>query len=134
MITKLRSLLALLALAPGVLFAHERPTNPAQNCGCACCQDRATCCCHEAKPVPDAGTPDHAQRYPLKGVIVDIYPDQSSLLVKHEAIPGYMMAMTMVFKVDAATLKAAVKGEAITATLVERDDGLWLEKVQLAGK
>ena len=39
-------------------------------------------------------------------------------------------AMTMLFKVDAATLKASVKHQAITATLVQRGDELWLEDVK----
>jgi Cu/Ag efflux protein CusF len=55
-------------------------------------------------------------------------------MVKHEAIPGYMPAMTMLFKVDAATLQAAAKGQAITGTLVERDGEFWLEDVKPAAR
>jgi Cu/Ag efflux protein CusF len=122
-----RSLLALLALLPTALFAHDDADAKSKNCGCACCKGKETCCCNEET---DTAKPDPAKRYPLKGVIIDVYADQSSLLVKHDAIPGYMMAMTMLFKVDAATLKAAAKGQAITATLVEREDILWLENVK----
>ncbi|MEN9661963.1 MAG: Cytochrome c-552 precursor [Verrucomicrobiota bacterium] len=50
----------------------------------------------------------------LTGVIQDILPARSSLVIKHEAIPGMMGAMTMAFRVDAATLQAAQKGQAIT--------------------
>lgn len=50
----------------------------------------------------------------LTGVIQDVLPDRSSLVIKHEAIPGMMGAMTMAFRVDAATLQAAQKGQAIT--------------------
>lgn len=67
--------------------------------------------------------------HPLKGVILDILADRSSLLVKHEEIPGVMKAMTMLLKVDAPTLAAAKKGQAITATLVKKPDGWWLEAV-----
>lgn len=128
----LRSLLALLALLPAALLAHNQAGEKSKNCGCACCKDKAVCCCNE-ETAADPAKPDQAKRYPLKGVIVDLLADQSALLVKHEAIPGYMMAMTMVFKVDAPTLQAAQKGQAITATLVERPDGFWLEDVKAAG-
>ncbi|AOS43518.1 Copper binding periplasmic protein CusF [Lacunisphaera limnophila] len=129
--SSLRLLLALLALPAATLWANEKTDAPSKNCGCACCKGKATCCCNEetsAEPAP----PDQAKRYPLKGVIMDILADQTALLVKHEAIPGYMKAMTMLLKVDAATLAAATKGQAITATLVERADGFWLEDVQSA--
>lgn len=95
----------------------------------ACAKKETTAVTSAASAAP---APAAAKRYPLKGVVVDILADQSSLLVKHEEIPGYMMAMTMMFKVDDATLKAATKGQAITGTLVERDDGFWLEDVKPA--
>jgi Cu/Ag efflux protein CusF len=80
---------------------------------------------------PTSVPPDAPQGHPLKGVIVDILPARSALLVKHEEIPGYMKAMTMLLKVDVATLQSAAKGQAITATLVKRADGFWLEDVKV---
>jgi protein SCO1/2 len=129
--TTVLSLLVLFIFAPIVLLAGEKPAKDSpKNCGCDCCEGKATCCC---QPEPAASTAtDAAKRHPLKGVIVDLLVDQAALLVKHEAIPGYMSAMTMMFKVDAGTLKAAIKGQAITGTLVEREDGYWLEDVQPA--
>jgi hypothetical protein len=67
--------------------------------------------------------------HPLKGVIVEVIEGRSSLLVKHEEIPGFMKAMTMLLKVDAPTLAAAKKGQAITATLLKKSDGWWIEGV-----
>lgn len=69
-------------------------------------------------------------RHPLKGVIVDVLGERSALLVKHEEIPGVMKAMTMLLKVDAATLASAEKGAAITGELVRKADGWWLENVK----
>lgn len=129
--TIVRTLVALLVLLPAALQAHHKADNPSSNCGCACCQGKATCCCREETTTTDSAKPDEAKRYPLKGVIVDLLADQSALLVKHEEIPGYMTAMTMMFKVDAATLKAAAKGQAITGFLVERNDEVWLEAVKI---
>lgn len=125
----LRLVLALLVLPATALFAGEKSDAKSKNCGCGCCKGKETCCCNE-EAATDTAKPDQAKRYPLKGVIVDILAEKSALLVKHEAIPGYMMAMTMLFQVDAATLKAAVKGQAITGTLVEKTDGFWLEDVK----
>jgi hypothetical protein len=70
--------------------------------------------------------------HPLRGVIVAVLPEKSALLVKHEEIPDVMSAMTMLLKVDAATLAAAKKDQAITATLLKKPDGWWLENVRPA--
>jgi Cu/Ag efflux protein CusF len=78
----------------------------------------------------DSASASAAKSYPLRGVIVDVQPRQSAILVKHEDIPGLMPSMTMLFKVDAATLKAAKKDQPITATVVERDGDYWLENVK----
>lgn len=69
--------------------------------------------------------------HPLKGVIIDVLADKSSLLVKHEEIPGVMKAMTMLLRVDADTLKspASKKGAEITGLLVKKTDGWWLETI-----
>jgi Cu/Ag efflux protein CusF len=74
----------------------------------------------------DTGAP---AGHPLKGVIVEILTAKSALLVKHDEIPGVMSAMTMLLKVDAPTLAAAKKGQSITATLIKKTDGWWLETV-----
>ncbi|HWL16107.1 MAG TPA: copper-binding protein [Opitutus sp.] len=123
---KLLSLISALSLLPLALVAGEN----AKNCGCDCCKGKDVCCCHAADAA--AATADKAERHPLKGVIVDVRPAQFALLVKHEDIPGVMRAMTMLFKVDAATLADAKKGQAITGQLVQRDDEFWLEDVKPA--
>lgn len=124
--TKFRSLLPLLALLSATLSAHDKSADKAKNCGCECCKGRETCCCNEEK----TAKPDDAKCHPLKGVIVDILADQSALLVKHEDLPGFMPAMTMLFKVNAASLKAAQKNQTITGTLVQRGKEFWLEDVK----
>lgn len=80
--------------------------------------------------VASAETPAPETGHPLRGVILEILPEKSALLVNHEEIPGVMRAMTMLLKVDAATLAAAKKNQAITATLVRKTDGWWLENVR----
>lgn len=121
-------LLALLAFLPAALFAGDKSDD--KNCGCDCCKGKDTCCCFEESST--GAEKPAAKRHPLKGVIVDILTERSALLVKHEEIPGYMKAMTMLLKVETATIQAAVKGQAITGTLVEKADGFWLEDMKPA--
>ena len=53
-------------------------------------------------------------------------------MVKHEEIPGVMRAMTMMFKVDEATLKTFKPGDALTG-LMSRQGNTWvLEDVKPA--
>lgn len=72
----------------------------------------------------------HGKKHALKGVVTRVLAERSALMVKHEEIPGVMRAMTMMFKVDTATLKAAKEGQALTG-LMSRQNGEWiLEEVK----
>jgi protein SCO1/2 len=64
-----------------------------------------------------------AKQYELKGQILAVNRDKQELLLKHEEIPGYMMAMTMPYKVQSAGLLDNVgAGDIITAELQVKDD------------
>jgi putative intracellular protease/amidase/Cu/Ag efflux protein CusF len=67
---------------------------------------------------------DPTKKYPLHGLIVDVVPQRSALLVNHEEIPGIMAAMTMSFNIDGAVLATAHKGEAIGSVIYQLD-GEW---------
>jgi Cu/Ag efflux protein CusF len=86
----------------------------------------------EVTPVPASTAKTEAKRHPLRGVITAVHADRSAIMVKHEAIPGVMGAMTMLFKVDAATLKSAEKGQAITGLMSRQGDDWWLHEVKRA--
>jgi len=59
------------------------------------------------------------REFQLTGQILSIKPEAQEVLVKHDDIPGFMMAMTMPYKVDdVALLRDKVPGDLITATLV----------------
>lgn len=61
--------------------------------------------------------------------------DRMEASIKHEAIPGFMAAMTMPYKVREAAEYAVVKpGDLITATLVVVTDGAYLERVAKVGE
>lgn len=70
--------------------------------------------------------------HPLKGVIVEVVTEKQALVVKHEDVPGVMRAMTMLFRVDAATLAKVKKGDAITAQMGRDENNKWcLRDVQV---
>ena len=75
------------------------------------------------------------QRFDLKGKVVSVDKSGKSLLVDHEAIPGFMGAMTMAYAVkDARLLENLTPGEQITAKVVNGSGGIWLEDVAPAPK
>lgn len=132
----LASFLSLLAAATA--FAADGPACPGtcageKSAGAACCQEKsaAACCSSSAAATPLAA--DGIKRHPLKGVITSVLTERSALMVKHEEIPGYMKAMTMLFKVDAATLKAAKKGQALTGLMSRQGSDWVLEDVKFVG-
>jgi protein SCO1/2 len=90
--------------------------------------------CHRessAPPVPAATN----QTYTVRGVVQEIPPDHRHATIKHEAIPGYMAAMTMDFFVrDTNALARLAPGDEITFTLVVTADDDWVENIQRIGK
>ncbi len=82
-----------------------------------------------APAAPVAATPPGETRHPLTGEIVKVLPERSTLLVSHDKIPDFMMAMTMEFKVSKSDLANAKEGQRIRAELVVRGDELSLEKI-----
>jgi hypothetical protein len=121
------------SLAFLLLLAALAPVGRAASC-CSGHDDNALAAAAASVAVnpTSAAAPEAARRHPLKGVIIAVLAEKSSLLVKHEEIPGVMKAMTMLLKVDAPTLAAAKKDQSITAMLVKKADGWWLEDVQPA--
>ena len=70
------------------------------------------------------------QRYDLKGVVVSVDKRGSTVTIAHQAIPNYMDAMTMPFKLkDEWAFDVMAPGNRVQATLVI--DGLrsWLENI-----
>lgn len=70
------------------------------------------------------------QRYPVKGKVVNVDKRGSAVTVAHEAIPGYMDAMTMPFKLkDPSLLDVMADGDRLQAMLVVSGASSWLEEV-----
>lgn len=79
-----------------------------------------------AKALDPAAVPGET-RHPLTGEIVRADAERGVLLITHDAISGYMPAMTMEFTVSAADLAAARPGQRIRAEMVERAGEFSLE-------
>ena len=70
------------------------------------------------------------QRYPIKGKVVSVDQRESTITISHEAIAGYMDAMTMPFKLkDERLLSDLGEGDRVQATLVVKGLKSWLEDV-----
>lgn len=68
--------------------------------------------------------PSSPRRYELRGQIIGIQPERREVLIKHEAINGFMPAMTMPFAVrDPTLLDGRAPGDLVTATLEVTREG-----------
>jgi protein SCO1/2 len=81
-----------------------------------------------AAPAVTASDPAE-KRYPLTGEIIAVNADRKTLTVTHDEIKGFMMGMTMEFKVTRGDIENAKPGQRIRAELVLRGNDLSLEKI-----
>ena len=75
----------------------------------------------------DCGCDDNTsvEGHAMRGRIVKLLPDQESVLVAHDEIPGVMRAMTMSFRVDPRLLQFLQPEQIILGRIDRRDDGNW---------
>lgn len=80
------------------------------------------------------GTPD-SREYTLQGQVLSVSENRLEASIKHEDIPGFMMAMTMPYKVrDAAQYEGLAPGDLITATLIVERSDAYLTDVRRVGQ
>ena len=81
-----------------------------------------------------SGSDQTAKSYSARGVIKKIAPDHRQVTIHHQAIPGYMMEMTMDFPVkNTNELDGFATGDQVTFTLVVRENDDWIENIQRVG-
>ena len=81
-----------------------------------------------------AGGSDHRE-YTLQGQILSVSPDHMEANIKHEEIAGFMMAMTMPYKVrEAKEFEPLKAGDLITATLNVVSNEAYLTAVKKVGE
>jgi protein SCO1/2 len=84
----------------------------------------------EATKVQRAGV---EKPYPFKGVVVSVDRAREKVTVKHEAVPGYMDAMTMPFAVaEPKILEDLKSGDVIEAKLLVGDRSSHLEGIVIS--
>ncbi len=114
---KLRELF-LLAAAPALLLGFAwsgKKTSPAP----------------ETPPVASAASP---RVFTVKGVVMEQQPAARTVVIKHEAIPDYMPAMTMPFTVrDTNDLRNLIAGATVQFRYHVTDDDSWIDEVALIG-
>src|SRR5579883_233114 len=87
--------------------------------------------CHKSTPqasqtVSDAG----AKHYPVRGKIVIVDAQRGEVVLDAAAIPGYMEAMTMPFKLKNPSIISELHpGDSITATLIATDASDLLDQI-----
>src|SRR5690242_16200754 len=63
-----------------------------------------------------------SKSFQVKGVVISVTPKEKSIEIKHEAIPGYMPAMTMPFDVkDVKELSGLKAGDLVSFRMVVTD-------------
>jgi protein SCO1/2 len=78
--------------------------------------------CHGTANAP-AASKVAPQQYPMRGVVVSTDPSNAEVLLKHDAIPGLMPAMTMAYRLEnPSALSELHPGDLITATLLADHD------------
>lgn len=75
------------------------------------------------------------REFDVRGMVRALDPGAREVRIQHEAIPGYMEAMTMPFYVqDTNELSGLIPGQEITFTLIVTEDDAWIENVQKTGR
>jgi len=88
---------------------------------------------HSAFAAPDAGD-QTTHSYSARGVVEKVAPDRRQVTIHHQAIPGYMMEMTMDFPVQNTNeLNGISTGDEITFTLVVNRTNDWVENIRRVG-
>jgi protein SCO1 len=73
------------------------------------------------------------RRFDLAGKVVSVDKSQRQVTLAHEAIKGYMDAMTMPFEVkDDWALPVLAPGQTVRATLVVQEDRSWIEGLTIS--
>ena len=91
--------------------------------------------CKPSASVPTGPDSVALKTYAAQGVVQAVAADHRRATIKHDAIPGYMAAMTMEFSVrDTNALAGISAGDKITFTLAVTDTDDWIENVQRVGQ
>src|SRR5690606_19548800 len=82
----------------------------------------------------NASTETNQQIFQVKGVVVEVTPEEKSVKIKHEEIPGYMAAMTMYFDVkDTNELAGVEAGHPVAFRMIVTENYGWIDQIRITG-
>ncbi len=86
-------------------------------------------------PVPEAARRQPAlTSYMAKGLIKELKPDENTVVIQHEAISNYMVAMTMPFRVkDPGEIAHLERGDLVTFRLLVSANESWIDEITKTG-
>jgi protein SCO1/2 len=97
-------------------------------------------CLAPSRPASAVETPSgktivgDVRSYSARGVIVEIKPGGGEVVIRHEAVPGFMPAMTMPFHVKSTNeLVGLTVGDAISFRLIIAGEQSWIENLEKTG-
>ena len=88
--------------------------------------------CHPraGSAAPAAATTAAAREFAVRGVITRVEPEHTRVIIAHEAIPDFMEAMTMPFRVKAASALAGVAaGDSVSFRLFVTEEESWIDHI-----
>jgi protein SCO1 len=87
-----------------------------------------------AAPPSSSGTETNVQTFTVKGVVRELATDGKTVVISHDAIPGYMGAMTMPFRAGAPEeLKTLRAGDKILFQLHVTGTESWIDRMSKIG-
>ena len=91
--------------------------------------------CRPQEVTPSNESSATPKTYPAHGVVQTVAPDHRRATIKHDAIPGYMGAMTMEFPVrNTNELNGMTAGDEISFTLAVTETDDWIENIRTVGR
>jgi protein SCO1/2 len=88
-----------------------------------------------AQPSATSQSQTNREIHAATGVVTEVAPAGKKITIKHDAIPGYMGAMTMPFDVrDTNELTGLAPGDSVSFRVVIQGNEGWIDQIQKTGK
>ena len=95
------------------------------------CEKRSPDATTSAPASPLKSTAVSTQMFQVKGVVVTVKPEEKTVRILHEEIPGYMEAMTMPFEVkDTNELAGLNDGDTVTFRMLVTETDGWIDQIK----
>jgi Uncharacterized protein SCO1/SenC/PrrC, involved in biogenesis of respiratory and photosynthetic systems len=74
------------------------------------------------------------QIFQVTGLVVEVTPEEKEIRIKHDEIPGYMPAMTMIFDVkDTNELAGVEAGHPVSFRMIVSETYAWIDRIKVTG-